>query len=74
MNVYMHINFDTAEKERKRMEEFRKVQAEIEQKNDAKIVSQKMVKVVWHCYAASKLRLYWRIFNVLFQQILIEKL
>ena len=46
MNVYTHISFDDAEEELKRMEEFRKAQAEIEQKNDAKVVSQKMFKVV----------------------------
>ena len=46
MNVYTHISFDGAEEELKRMEEFRKAQAEIEKKNDAKAVSQKMFKVV----------------------------
>ena len=46
MNVYTHISFDDAEEELKRMEEFRKAQAEIEKKNDAKTVSQKMFKVV----------------------------
>lgn len=46
MDVYMHISFDDAEEELKRMEEFRKAQAEIEKKNDAKAVSQKMFKVV----------------------------
>ena len=46
MNVYTHIGFDDAEEELKRMEEFRKEQAEIEKKNDAKAVSQKMFKVV----------------------------
>jgi len=40
MNIYTHICFDDAE------EEFRKAQAEIEKKNDAKAVSQKMFKVV----------------------------
>ena len=45
MNVYTHIGFDDAEEELKRMEDFRKAQAEIE-KNDAKAVSQKMFKVV----------------------------
>ena len=34
MNVYMHISFDDAEEEQKRMEELRKAQAEIEKKND----------------------------------------
>lgn len=46
MNVYTHISFDDAEEELKRMEEFRKAQAEIEKKNDAEAVSQKMFKVV----------------------------
>ena len=46
MNVYTHIGFDDAEEELKRMEEFRKAQAEIEKKNDAKSISQKMFKVV----------------------------
>lgn len=32
MNVYSHIGFDDAEEELKRMEEFRNVQAEVEQK------------------------------------------
>ena len=45
-NAYTHIGFDDAEEELKRMEEFRKAQAEIEKKNDAKAVSQKMFKVV----------------------------
>ncbi len=44
MNVYTHIGFDDAEEELKRMEEFRKEQAEIEKKNDAKAVSQKMLR------------------------------
>ena len=35
-----------AEEELKRMEEFRKEQAEIEKKNDAKAVSQKMFKAI----------------------------
>ena len=46
MNVYTHIGFDDAEEELKRMEEFRKEQAEIEKKNDAKAVSQKMFKAI----------------------------
>lgn len=46
MNVYTHISFDDAEEELKRMEGFRKAQAEVEKKNDAKTVSQKMFKVV----------------------------
>ena len=45
MNVYTHIGFDDAEEELKRMEEFRKAQAEVEQKKD-KPMSQKMFKVV----------------------------
>lgn len=39
-----HIGFDDAEEELKRMEEFRKAQAEVEKKNDAKAVSQKCLK------------------------------
>lgn len=46
LNVYTHISFDDAEKELKRMEEFRRAQTEIEKKNDAKAVSHKMFKVV----------------------------
>lgn len=45
MNVYTHIGFDDAEKELKRMEEFRKAQAEIEKKNE-KPMSQKMFKAI----------------------------
>ena len=45
MNVYTHIRFDDAEEELKRMEEFRKAQAEVEQKKE-KPMSQKMFKVV----------------------------
>ena len=45
MNVYTHIGFDDAEEELKRMEEFRKAQAEIEKKNE-KPMSQKMFKVI----------------------------
>lgn len=45
MNVYTHIGFDDAEEELKRMEEFRKAQTEVEQKNE-KPMSQKMFKVV----------------------------
>ena len=41
-----YIGFDDAEEELKRMEEFRKAQAEVDKKNDAKAVSQKMFKVV----------------------------
>ena len=46
INVYTHIGFDDAEEELKRMEEFRKAEAGIEKKNDAKSISQKMFKVV----------------------------
>ena len=35
MNVYTHISFD----DEKRMEDFRKAQAEVEKKNDTKAVS-----------------------------------
>ena len=45
MNVYTHISFDDAEEELKRMEEFRKAQAEVEQKKE-KLMSQKVFKVV----------------------------
>ena len=45
MNVYTHIGFDDAEEELKRMEEFRKAQAEIEQKKK-KPMSQKMFKAI----------------------------
>ena len=45
MNVYTHIGFDDAEEELKRMEEFRKAQAEVEQKKE-KPMSQKRFKVV----------------------------
>lgn len=38
MNVYTHIGFDDAEEELKRMEEFRKAQAEIEKKNEKMMV------------------------------------
>ena len=46
MNVYTHIGFDDAEEEWKRMEEFRKAQAEIEKKNDTKAISQKMFMAI----------------------------
>ena len=46
MNVYTHIGFDDAEEELKRMEEFRKAQAEIEKKNDTKAISQKMFMAI----------------------------
>ena len=45
MNMYTHIEFDDAEEELKRMEEFWKAQAEIEKKNE-KPMSQRMFKVV----------------------------
>ena len=45
MNVYTHIGFDDAEEELKRIEEFRKARAEVEQKKE-KPMSQKMFKVV----------------------------
>ncbi len=45
MNVYTHINFDDAEAELKRMDEFRKAQAEVEKKNE-KSMSQKMFKAI----------------------------
>lgn len=46
MNVYAHIGFDDAEEELRQIEEFRKAQDEVEKKNDAKAISQKMFKVV----------------------------
>lgn len=46
MNVYTHINFDDAEEELRRMEEFRKAQAEIENKNPSKPTSQVLFKVI----------------------------
>ena len=45
MNAYTHISFDDAEEELKRMEEFRKAQAEVEKKNE-KPMSQKMFKAI----------------------------
>lgn len=45
MNVYTHIGFDDAEEELKRMEEFRKAQAEVENMNE-KPMSQKMFKAI----------------------------
>ena len=62
MNVYTHINFDDAEEELKRMEEFRKAQAEIEKKNDAKAVSQKMFKSVVLLYGRNAPGLLGRFF------------
>lgn len=46
MSVYTHVNFDDAEEELRRMEEFRKAQAEIEKKNPAKPTSQVLFKVI----------------------------
>lgn len=46
MNVYTHISFDDAEEELKRMEEFRKAQAEINKGKEEQTVSQKMFNVV----------------------------
>ena len=45
MNWYTHIGFDDAEEELKRMEEFRKAQAEVEQKKE-KPMLQKMFKAI----------------------------
>ena len=44
MNVYTHINFDDAEEELKRMENFQKAQAEVAKKD--KPVNQKMFKAI----------------------------
>ena len=44
-NVFTDLGFDDAEEELKRMEEFRKAQAEVEQKKE-KPMSQKMFKVI----------------------------
>ncbi len=46
MNVYTHIGFGNAEEELRQIEEFKKAQDEIEKKNDAKAVSQKIFNVV----------------------------
>ena len=46
MNVYTHISFDDAEEELKRMEEFRKAQAEVDKGKEGRAVTQKMFKVV----------------------------
>lgn len=46
MNVYTHVNFDDAEEELRRMEEFRKAQTEIEKKNPPKPTSQVLFKVI----------------------------
>ena len=44
LNVYTHLGFDD-EEELKRMEEFRRAQAEVEQKKE-RPMSQKMFKVI----------------------------
>ncbi len=46
MNVYTHVGLDDAEEELRRMEEFRKAQAEVDKKNGIKPVSQKMFKAI----------------------------
>lgn len=46
MNVYTHVNFDDAEEELRRMEEFKKAQIEIEKKNPPKPTSQVLFKVI----------------------------
>lgn len=46
MNVYTHVGLDDAEEELRRMEEFRKAQAEVERKNGIKLVLQKMFKAI----------------------------
>ena len=46
MNVYTHLNFNDAGEELRRMEEFRRVQAEVEKRKQVKVVSQRMFKVV----------------------------
>ena len=45
MNVYTHFGFDDAEEELKRMEEFRKAQAEVEKKNE-KPMTKRMIKAI----------------------------
>ncbi|MDO4650739.1 MAG: site-specific integrase [Eubacteriales bacterium] len=45
MNVYTHIGLEDAEEELRKLEEFRKAQAEIEKKNE-KPVSQKMFRTI----------------------------
>ena len=44
--MFSYISIDNTEKELKRIEAFRKAQAEIEKKNDAKAVAQKVFKDV----------------------------
>lgn len=50
MNVYTHINFDDAEEELRRMEEFRKAQAEIDKHNPPKPASQVLFKVIYNSH------------------------
>ena len=45
MNVYTNIGFDDAEEELKRMEEFRKAQAEVEKKNEKPMIK-RMFKAI----------------------------
>lgn len=45
INVYTHISFDDAEEELRKLEVFRKAQAEIDKKNE-KTMSQKMFKAI----------------------------
>ena len=63
MNVYTHIGFDDAEEELKRMEEFRKAQAEVEQKKE-KPMSQKMFLVVYYGSRLTLLLRLGRFFSV----------
>ena len=69
MNVYTHIGFDDAEEELKRMEEFGKAQAEIEKKNDAKAVSQKMFKAIQYRRLVT-LRLDWGVLILYLHKII----
>lgn len=46
MNVYTYIEFDNAEEELRQIEGFKKTHNEIERKNDAKAVSQKIFNVI----------------------------
>lgn len=46
LNTYMHLGLEDTEEELRRMEKFQKAQVEIEKKNDAKVVSQKIFKVI----------------------------
>lgn len=48
MNVYTHIGFDDAEDELKRMEEFRKAQAEVGQKKEKTMSYRKCLSnLIW---------------------------